>query len=322
MIRHRLAIALGLVVVLTLGGAGASYAFWTASTTVSTSVTAKTTGVAASMSPTLTGTLTSATPITGGITITNTGTVAGTYSTAVATSGPNALAAASNVVAWPTASTSSCAAPTGTTTSGTWASFPPLTGTLGVGTSASYCIRVSLGSTAGLASGSITPTIAATLTAGTNWITAPATVSATETYTAPAVTWYQIKANGVCATVNAAGTAVTGATCKTTGTDQAFQRVDAGNGNVYFSPYAPSGTAWIVDTGNNKPVTLSAYTAGNASQLWTVSPASGNPFSIRSVAGSGFCLTMSANSLQSTNSCDTGAAGQQFSLTTITWVIP
>lgn len=304
MIRHKLAVILGLVIVLTLAGTGAGYAFWTAPASVSGSVATKSIAVTETMPVNYGGTLSGAAPIAGAITVTNTGSVAGAYSTAVtttSTSGTAALATAVNVVAWPTANPAGCAtaSPTGTTTAGTWASFPALTGTLAPAATVSYCVQSSLGSASGLPSDAVTPTITATLTAGSSW-TASTQVSAKQSYTAPApsVTWYQLKNVGTqrCATVSstAAGSAIVSAACSSPAAldGQAFKLSQSGTTSI-VTYVAPALGIAISSTGNNKAAITAATTSGTG-QSWSVS-LSGGYYTLTNV-NSGRCLADNSTS--------------------------
>jgi hypothetical protein len=297
-IKHKVALILGLVIVLTLGSAGAGYAFWTAPAGVNGSVATKAIAVTETMPVSYGGTLSNATPIAGAITITNTGSVAGAYSTAVtttSTSGTTALAKVVSVVAWPTASPAGCAtaSPTGTTTSGTWASFPALTGTLAPASAVSYCVKSSLSSTSGVSSDAVTPTITATLTAGTSW-SASAQVSAQQSYTAPApsVTWYQLKnvATQRCATLSstAAGAAIVSADCSSPVAldGQAFKLSQSGTTSIVTYAAPTLGIA-ISNSGNSKPAITAATTSGTG-QSWAVS-VSGTYYTFTNV-NSGRCL--------------------------------
>jgi hypothetical protein len=297
-IRHRVATIIGLVIVLTLGSAGAGHAFWAAPASVSGTVATKAIAMTETMPVSYGGTLSGTAAVTGAITITNTGSVAGTYSTAVttaSTSGSAALATAVTVVAWQTANPAGCAAssPTGTTASGTWANFPRLTGTLAPAAAVSYCVQSALGSTSGLSSDTVTPTITAVLSAGTNW-SASAQVSATLSYTAPApsATWYQLKnvATQRCATVSstATGAAIVSADCSSPATlnGQAFKLSRSGTTSIVTNLVPTLGIA-ISSNGNTKPA-ITAVTTSGSGQLWTIAQ-SGTYYAFTNV-DSGRCL--------------------------------
>ncbi|WP_308467454.1 RICIN domain-containing protein [Rathayibacter soli] len=323
MIKHKLAITLGLAVALTLCGAGASYAFWSVPVSAGGSVAAKTISITETMPASFGGTLSSSTPIAGAITITNNGTVTGTYASSVTISGLSSgtLAAAVNVVAWTTTnpSAANCITPTGTTVSGTWASFPALTGSLAPGAAVSYCVKSSLGSTSGLATSTVMPTITATLTAGTNW-NASAAVNATQSYTAPppSATWYQLKnvATQRCAYVSSttAATTIVSATCSAPVAldGQAFKLSQSGATSIVTYVAQTLGIA-NSSAGNNKPA-VTALTTSGSNQTWTVNQTGADY--VFTNAGNSRCLaddSSSAGSALTLDNCATTAT-QQFTL--------
>lgn len=184
------ALALALTTALVLPGAG-SYALWNGATTANAgSVTGGTVSVSEAVAPALAVTFRSSrASATGGVTVTNAGTVASALalSLGLGTGSSSALAAAVSVTVWPAASTASCtdaaSVPTGAATSTWGAGALPLTATVPAGGTAAYCIRSAMPVTSavGVASGaSLTAQVAAKLTAGT-W-TQTATASATQTF--------------------------------------------------------------------------------------------------------------------------------------------
>lgn len=87
----------------------------------------------------------------GGLTITNAGTVDATYTTTTTATGSSALASGVQVVVWKSTAAAGCTTPTSPVT-GTWASFPVLTGSLSAGASQFYCVKTILTTPVGLAS--------------------------------------------------------------------------------------------------------------------------------------------------------------------------
>ena len=87
----------------------------------------------------------------GGLTITNAGTVDATYTTTTTATGSSALAGGVQVVVWKSTAAAGCTTPVSPVT-GTWSSFPVLTGTLGAGASQFYCVKTNLTTPVGLAS--------------------------------------------------------------------------------------------------------------------------------------------------------------------------
>ncbi|MCJ1714655.1 hypothetical protein [Curtobacterium sp. VKM Ac-2922] len=145
--RLRIALALVLSATFVVGGSSAAWALWTSSagTTSSTTIGTLTAGI--SGTDAMTVTFSDSVPaMTKPVTLTNTGTLAGTTTTTVSTVAGSsaALAQTVDVVAWPVASTAACttsaAVGTGSVT-GTWASLPSMTSSLAAGASTVWCTR-------------------------------------------------------------------------------------------------------------------------------------------------------------------------------------
>jgi hypothetical protein len=172
----RLALFLGLVVLLVGTGAGSGFALWRSSSVVSATATvgalsAQVTGAAA-----LTTTYASRTAATTApVTFRNVGTVPASWrvDTTVASTTDGAsstLASRVTVLSWPVSAVSACTSaavvPSGAL-SGTWAAPPVLPGgTLAAGASSSWCYRTTPTADAP-AAGTVTPTLTLTLSAGT-----------------------------------------------------------------------------------------------------------------------------------------------------------
>lgn len=146
----RLAPAVGLTVFLVLTGAGVATASWTASPVKTTaSVASGTIGIAQAGFDQLAVTYSTAlTSVTKPITVTNTGTISAGYTLTLGAVSPTALSAAVRVKIWPVASAlaSDCSAstPLPLMADWTWATVPPLRGTLAASASAFYCVRTSV----------------------------------------------------------------------------------------------------------------------------------------------------------------------------------
>lgn len=166
--RHRFmpraAVAVAGAVFLSLAGTGVSYALWTATTSVSGSVSTGTVTVgltargldAMSFGNDLA-------PVTGSVTVKNTSRAAGAATVSVTST--DALASGFGVWIWPVSDTSTCATTAGpTSSSGTWSSAS-VTGTLAAGASAAYCVRTAPVDRASVAATSGTVTVAARITA-------------------------------------------------------------------------------------------------------------------------------------------------------------
>lgn len=170
--RLRLLLAALLAVVFVVGGSSAAWALWSATGTASSSVTIGKVSAAISGTSDMTTTFSSTvTSVTKPVTLTNSGSIAGTTSTGVSVvaGSSTALARAISVVAWPVASTKACSASTAVGTgsvTGTWASLPSMSSKLAAGTAAVWCVR-STPTSAAPASTTTNVNIALTLTSGT-----------------------------------------------------------------------------------------------------------------------------------------------------------
>ena len=174
--RSRLTMIIGATVFLTLVGTAGASALWTApAATISGSVVSDTVGIQLSLDKSLAVTYNASTTTTSSrLTVTNTGGVTVPYTVTVPADS-SALAQAIVVNAWPATSITNCTttAPLpASAVTGTWASFPAVSGTsLASGASVYWCVRTTLdrvvAATVGL-SVSAAVTATGTLT-GTNW---------------------------------------------------------------------------------------------------------------------------------------------------------
>lgn len=204
-------VALGLVAFLVLSGTGA-YAYWSVTASMQTSAAAGTLAITTSWSTTapLGGTLANHNySTTGEFTVKNTtsttSTAALNYSVNLSYTGasadPNPLKTALDVTVWK--KSGSCGTVGTPSFSGTWGNPPAATGTLVAGVTDTWCIRTQVTERSNLAtvSGSVnlTPTLSATIKAGTNWTKTSTVVNGalqkTE-YVYPSATpsayWYEI----------------------------------------------------------------------------------------------------------------------------------
>lgn len=144
--RLRVAAAVFAALVLAVGGGGAAWAYWSVTATAATSVASGTVGVILDGAGSLASGYTSSDRVrSAALTVTNTGTLAASYSVATTTTGSTALANAVVVTRWPAASASACSGsiPGGAAT-GTWAAPPPMTGTLAAGAAQIWCVRTTI----------------------------------------------------------------------------------------------------------------------------------------------------------------------------------
>ncbi|MEP9382263.1 hypothetical protein [Nocardioides sp. KR10-350] len=182
--RTTLVVTLTLAVLLVLGTVGVASAAWRTQASVSGTPMAGTVGLTVAGFDGLGGTLSSGTPLSGAVTVSNTGGLELTSLTAtvaVAGTGTGSV----SVAVWPvTSSTTDCGSVPSAVTSGTWASAVPswLSGaTLAAGGTATYCFRATTTSTS---AAMVTPTVTVTGHAAT-WATAPVASTFTETVPAP-----------------------------------------------------------------------------------------------------------------------------------------
>jgi len=165
-------------------GTGGSFALWRSSTSVQAApVSAARVAITHSGFTPLTFTYTgSALTTTAGVQLSNTGDLAGNFSStvALAAGSSSTLANAITVLVWETSSLASCttSASSAGAASFKWNTIPTLTGTLAVGASKVYCLRTSIPSASLGITGTVTPTLTSVLSAG-SW-TATATSSATQ----------------------------------------------------------------------------------------------------------------------------------------------
>ena len=160
---------------LALLGTGGSFALWRGSTSVQAAPLS-----AASVAITHTGftplTFTyksTALTTTAGVQITNSGNVAGTFSSVVslAAGSSASLASAITVLVWDAPTLASCTASASAAgaSSFKWNTVPTATGTLAAGDSQVYCLRTSIPSGSLGITGSVTPTLTSTLSVGSGW---------------------------------------------------------------------------------------------------------------------------------------------------------
>ncbi|WP_043676266.1 hypothetical protein [Clavibacter michiganensis] len=191
--RARTALLVGATVLLVGAGGTAGHALWASTVTTSTPVRAASVAVTSTGFDQLGGAVSAQSPSrTATVVVTNTGTVTSPWSARVSTTTSTTadadLARATRVVAWSTTA-SSCSASTAVgsgSVSGTWAAPPALSGTLGAGARATWCIRTTATSFPTSTAAGVTGTLAVSLGSGT-W-TGRATTAATQTAAAPAVT--------------------------------------------------------------------------------------------------------------------------------------
>lgn len=325
-------------------GVGPTLASWNASLRVEAdTIAAGSLTSTATVSPALTMTYGSALSATGSLTITNTGSVQGDYSTVTTLGSGSSAALANNValIAWPVASDTACTAsatPAASALTGTLAAAPTLTGRLLAKASVVYCLRTTLSSASGVASGStVSATVTATTTAGGWKSTASSTFVQTITDSATAApldtnAWFQLVNTKSKACVSASPSSPSNGS-------EIFQSPKCGQlgaaneswlfGTATTAGYmtasnglASSSLVWGVSgasTSAGARVQMQAAD-GSASQQWKPVKLSTGLYQFVNL-GSGLCLSTDGSSAYGSalqqQACDGGNPAQTFSLNSI-----
>lgn len=158
-------IVVAILALLTTGSASGSYALWTETTQqapVIVEAASITAGSALTDPPTVTFSA-GVTEKTGGLTVTNTGTIDASYTTTTVATGSTQLARGVSVEIWKSTVTAGCVTPVAPVR-GTWATLAPLTGTLAAGAAQFYCVKTTLATPVGITSDTaVTATFTTTL---------------------------------------------------------------------------------------------------------------------------------------------------------------
>lgn len=313
--RARLAIVAGVVTFAVLAGTGASFAYWTAATTATSSAKAATLSISTanfgSVAYTHGNELTAGI---GSVSFTSTTNTASTQAMAVTatfgTAAAASLASIVNLTVWQL-SAASCATGPGAaaTVTGTWTSGAVITASVtAAAPTATFCVRSVLQSreaAAPLGSGaSFTPRVSGALTIG-NFVaataaTATATQDARYIYSAASVSryfWNAVKpintSGGTCMDVSGGGTGsgtqVISWGCKTTGIENQRWQFLAGPTAGYVEIKPQNAQALRVD---GTAVTVTTDT-NSTSQQWQLQLVSAGIYQIVSLAN-GYCLTAPA----------------------------
>jgi hypothetical protein len=299
--RHPLATAWGLVVFLVLSAGGVTWAVWTAQSTISATATSGGYGVTQTGLATLQADYTAASPTkTTGLVITNTGTTRSTFTYSFTVSDAS-LGPAFTSTTWPTSSASLCTAsatppPSAVVTSSAVAA--ELTATLDANSTATFCVRERLSTTAPTAAYGATLTLTGTASTGSGtWAK-----TATATAALRPIDDVAPSASTVTFSKVAATTVQVGWTAATDNAGVTSYRVYRDNALV--TTVSPDSTSWVDDT--LLPSTAYAYkvealdAAGNAKMS--------APASITTPAGTyyrfvsltyGRCLNVSGSSTTS-----------------------
>ena len=344
----KLGIVAGLSAFLVLAGTTASYGYWTAQATASSTAGSATLAITSSAMPTTT--LGNEDVVTAGsisltdtssITLTNTTNTTSTQVPALSivfsrASGDATLATQAGLVVWATASAANCtpAAAVGPgSVSGTWNAGVTVSTTLAQAATVIYCMRTTVADrqTVASASGarSFVPQALATLTVSNYAGGVNASGTMRTQYVYPLATfsqgrWNYFKRNGTtwCADANAqgtaSGTALIAFACKyDTSTNQDFRVMDPdGDGYVDIRPGHATGLRIDVgaSTTPGSPVTLVTANSSSASQQWQIRLISTGVYQFINKY-SGLCLSIPAVSVGAvTQVACTGAIDQQIAL--------
>jgi hypothetical protein len=348
--RVKLAIATALTGFLVLAGTTVGYAFWTTSTSVSSTVGAATLSLSTTNFTSVGYTFGNDTLVTtGSVTVTNTTTTTSTQNGAVSlTFGPAASATLAGKVTaniWTTAAASNCTAaatvPGGATTA-LWSANTVLTASLAKNASVIYCVRSSIASRelVATAGGSLTfqPQISGTISVGNFTGSASATTTQSTQYIYPATTtadvthWNWIRPNFNNATYNycldvsggagTSGTIVISYSCKTSGAANQNWKFTASGAPGYYTIQPRSATGLRVDdnstaaSGSSITVNTAAGAPATATnQQWQLQLVSAGIYEMVN-AYSGMCLTSPSGTAQNlgnlTQTACTGSVYQQF----------
>jgi hypothetical protein len=328
--RGRLGFVAFLVTFFVLVGSSASYAFWTASNTVTSTVSAADLTIA-------TSNLTGATfgndilVSTGSITATNSTTTTSTKTGTVAltVTGSGTLASKVSRQVWTTTSAANCTAaatvPTGTTST-LWSTSLSLPSTLAPQASAIYCVRSSIATRESVATAggalTFTPNVSGTITLGNFTGSASAAATQATQYIYPSfgtqdvAHWFWIRPNFDNASYNycldvsggatTAGTIVISYGCKSSGAlnqQWKFTSYTNASGNVYYTIQPRNSTGLRIDntsstsSGAGVIVDTAGAVATSTDQQWQLQQVSAGVFEFVN-AYSGMCMTSPNGSTQ------------------------
>ncbi len=347
-LRHRakLAIASALTGFLVLAGTTAGFAYWTASSTVSSTVGAAALSLSTTSFTSVGYTFGNDSLVTtGSVTVTNTTTTTSTQSGAVSlTFGPASSSALADKVAltlWTTASAANCTAgatvPTGATTA-MWSASTVITATLPKNASVIYCVRSSISSreTVADSGGSLSfqPQINGTITVGNFIGSARATTTQSTQYIYPPSTadvthWNWIRPNftgSYCLDAsgggNSNGTIVISYSCENNGASNENWKFTASGSTGYYTIQPRSATGLRVDDNSTRASgrSITANTAAGTpatatNQQWQLQMVTTGIYQLVN-AYSGMCLTSPSGTAQNlgnlTQAPCNGSVSQQF----------
>lgn len=338
------------VTFLMLATSGAAYAYWSAQATLTSTAKAGLISISLANVSSMQNTFVNDTRSnTGSVTVTNT--TVSTSTTPISTAinlgivagGSTVLASNLDVTVWGPTTAASCtsgAAPSGTVTTGTWASFPTVNSTLTAGQAKTWCIRTSNDERSELASSSgtltIQPKVTAALTAGTWSATASATTTQNTQYIYPvapiaSTTWFRIHLttnSSRCLDIKASGNAGTELIdwpCHTN-PNQQFQLSGAdANGYLAVTPRHAQTLRWD-NGGSTTPgsgIKIQSST-GTGSQGWQFQQVSAGVYQVVNKA-SGLCIQpgakLSTGETAYYQALCSGAASQRFTLDVVQVVL-
>jgi hypothetical protein len=183
--RNHAIVAFGIALFLILAGTGTASALWSSLTSATTTVSAATMGISQSgFSSVAVEYNASTTSDLAPVTVTNSGTIASTFSLLMRGPSTSTIATSATVQTAVITSAAGCTSSASFGTRYNWSTLPALTGTLAAGASTMYCVRSSLTtaqvtSTAGQSMDVTLTLTSASTNSGDNW-TANASATATQ----------------------------------------------------------------------------------------------------------------------------------------------
>jgi hypothetical protein len=198
----RLGVAAGLTTLLVLGGGSASFALWSATSSVSSTSTAASVGVGHALSGSTLAVTYNASTTTGVgvVTVTNSSTRAGTYTVSISATSASSTLRSAVAVEVGTAATCTAAAVLSGTVSGTFAATVTTSAAIGAGASVALCVRTSMTSAniTANASSALAATVATSVTVGTWSASASPAITFSQAVAASTATingsaWYWIR---------------------------------------------------------------------------------------------------------------------------------
>ena len=329
--RARVLLTVLLSAALVFTGAGVAYGVW--STTASVGSTASTATVSVShvlsgsgLAATYSGTTTAAVGV---ISVTNTGTRAGTYALALTATSTSSTMRAATTVEVGTAATCTTSATLTSAVTGNFSATVTKTGAIAAGASVVLCVRTSMtvANVTANASATLAASAASSITIGTWSASAAAPITFAQSVAAPTGfasvdgNRYQIFNQGLCISSNWEYTAISrnaviGGSCTNEQTSNWRLTNDGAAKTINRAyNYTPSpANRWTANTATT--VVLSADAVSDA-QRWNITIRPDNTtYQIQNVSNSK-CLAVASAGTMLLETCNSASAGQGFTFTLV-----